>query len=289
MPVSRRDFLKISAGLAAAGVLAASASTLTILDKNRKESTLDEEDYSSKTTKTSQWVMLIDLDKCDGCKVEPVPICLQACAVMHYTPKRFKASGEPEEPEEPQRWIHIYEKEDNPIAGPYFLPVPCQHCDDPPCVHVCPIAGATYKTEEGLVVVDVDHCIGTRQCMAACPYNVRHFNWGDPEPMYGTKEENEEAIKRMGGYTPTFALKHVRGTVEKCDFCSHQAKAGGFPGCVGGCPTGALYYGDRNFDAVTNNENETISFTETIEERQGYYLNAEAGTKPRVVYLPKKD
>lgn len=285
MPVSRREFLKIAAGLAATGALAVSAGKF-IVDSTSPKKASSQKDPKIKPI--PQWVMMIDLALCDGCKDKEIPSCLEACAVMHYTPKRFKSSGEPKEPVEPQRWIDIYEREDNPLAGPFSIPVPCQHCDDPPCVHVCPIEGATFKTEEGLVLVDVDHCIGTRQCMAACPYNVRHFNWGEPEPWAGTKEENELAISRTGGYTPTFALKHVRGTVEKCDFCSHLAKAGAFPACVGTCPNGAMYFGDRNFDVVTNRNNETIPYTETAQKRQGFHLNAEANTKPRVIYLPKK-
>jgi dimethyl sulfoxide reductase iron-sulfur subunit len=92
-----------------------------------------------------------------------------------------------------------------------WLPLACQHCDDAPCEKVCP-TGATYTNDEGIVLVDADKCIGCRYCMAACPYGVRVFNWGEPEKAPGVEE----------------GMVHARpvGTVEKCSLCVHRIEEG---------------------------------------------------------------
>ena len=80
----------------------------------------------SKAPTNQRWVMVIDLAKCDGCAD-----CTKACNKMHYVPPM-------------QEWIKVYEVADNPTAGEYYMPRPCMHCDNPPCVRACPV-GATYK------------------------------------------------------------------------------------------------------------------------------------------------
>ncbi len=191
--------------------------------------------------------------------------------------------------------IELFEKEDNPVTGSYTLPRPCMHCESPPCLHVCP-TGATFKTDDGVVLINHDVCIGCRMCMAACPYNARSFNWGEPEPWSPpekdpptTRQDEKDFAKQIGGYSPEFPIPHQKGTVEKCDFCAHSAVKGGLPACVGGCPEGALFFGDSNQDLVTNGLRETISFSSAIKERLGYRLHEELGTKPRVFYLSKEE
>ncbi|MFQ5979303.1 MAG: 4Fe-4S dicluster domain-containing protein [Candidatus Heimdallarchaeota archaeon] len=285
MTISRRQFLKISAAGATGSVLALIGLKVSLDRIDSKKSSPQEEPSSS-----PQWGKIIDLESCDGCPQLDVPKCLEACAIMHYVPKRFKTSAtglEVETEDLPQQWIRHYQKEDNPYAGPYEFPTPCMHCDTPPCRDVCPV-GATFKNKEGLVLIDHRTCIGCRSCMAACPYNARFFNWGEPEPWAGTREEELEFAKRLGGYTPEFPLPHEKGVVEKCDFCAHSAKNGSLPACVGGCPRGSIYFGDRNYDAATNGKGVTIPFIETTRERQAFRLHEELGTRPRVLYLPKK-
>ncbi len=92
-----------------------------------------------------------------------------------------------------------------------FLPVQCQHCDNPPCVKVCP-TGASYKRKDGVVLVNKDKCIGCKYCIAACPYNVR--------------------IIKKEGY------------IEKCRFCIEFVEQGGKPACMTTCMTGVRMFGD---------------------------------------------
>lgn len=147
-----------------------------------------------------------------------------------------------------------------------YLPVNCQHCENPACVRVCPV-GATYKDEEtGIVRQDYDKCIGCRMCMAACPYTgVRSFNWQEPEYMLdytlGAKDSPE----------------HQRHTVEKCTMCWHRVAGGGEPECVRACPGRARIWGDLD------DPNSEIS--KLIASREYKQLLPEEGTKPSVYYL----
>lgn len=281
MPTSRRQFLKL---LGALGAVGGSLVVTSKLGLNQRSSASEQSNQSNEIP--PQWVMMIDLELCDGCQDKEITPCLEACAIMHFIPKRFKEPGEPTEPAEPQPWIKLYEKEDNQFAGNYFLPRLCMHCESPPCVWVCP-TGATFRNDEGLVLIDHRICIGCRMCIAACPYNARYFNWGEPEPWYGTREDEIAFAKQLGAYSPEYPLPHVKGTVEKCDFCPHSAKAGQLPACVGACPEGALFFGNLNHDLVTNGLFQTVTLSENVHERMGYRLHEELGTKPRIFYLPK--
>ncbi len=206
-----------------------------------------------------KWVMVIDLAKCDGCKK-----CTDACSKMHNVPA-------------PREWIKVYEMQDAKNTAPYWFPKPCFHCDNPPCTKVCPV-DATFKRSDGVVLIDNERCIGCRFCMAACPYSARFFNWFRPD---------EKSIKGHP-YSPEWGFPRRVGTVEKCDFCPDMAEQGKLPGCVSGCPMGAIYYGDQNEDAVTNSYGETERFSNLIKERAGYRFLEELGTEPRVYYLPPK-
>ena len=105
-----------------------------------------------------KWVMVIDLAKCDGCGH-----CTQACSKMHFVPPD-------------RQWIKVLKMQEAEATAPYFFPQPCYHCDNPPCTKVCPV-DATFKRQDGVVLIDNDRCIGCRFCMAACPYGARSFNW----------------------------------------------------------------------------------------------------------------
>ena len=205
-----------------------------------------------------KFVMVIDLSKCDGCGK-----CMQACSKMHFIP-----------PE--RQWIKVLRMQDAEHTAPYFFPQPCYHCDNPPCTKVCPV-DATFKRQDGIVLIDNERCIGCRFCMAACPYGARSFNWARPH-------DPPEALAQ--GYSPEHGVPRRVGTVEKCDFCPDMAAQGLLPGCVGGCPMGALYYGDENEDAVTNSQGDTQRLSKMLLDRSGYRHLEELGTKPRVYYLP---
>ena len=208
-----------------------------------------------------KWVMVIDLAKCDGCGK-----CMESCSKMHFVPSD-------------RQWIKVLRMKDAEHTAPYFFPQPCYHADNPPCTKVCPV-DATFKREDGSVLIDNERCIGCRFCMAACPYGARSFNWGHPS-------EPPEAANQP--YSPEQGYPRRTGTVEKCDFCTDMAAQGILPGCVSGCPMGAIYYGDQNEDAVTNSRGETSRLTTLVLDNSGYRHMEELGTKPRVYYLPPKN
>lgn len=205
-----------------------------------------------------KWIMVIDLAKCEGCKS-----CTVECNRMHHTPLD-------------REWIRVFRMQDSERTAPYFFPKPCFHCDNPPCTKVCPV-GATFKRQDGVVLIDNERCIGCRFCMAACPYSTRFFNWGRPEHPPGE-----------GAYSAETGFPRRVGTVEKCDFCPDMAKQGTLPACVTGCLKGAIYYGDENEDAVTNSDGLTLQLSKLLEDQAGYRYMEELGTEPRVYYLPPK-
>jgi molybdopterin-containing oxidoreductase family iron-sulfur binding subunit len=204
-----------------------------------------------------KFVMVIDLGKCKNARK-----CVSACQKMHFIP-------------EEKEWLQVKLMKDSENAAPYWFPKMCFHCDNPPCVKVCPV-DATFKRSDGLTLIDNDRCIGCKFCMAACPYSTRVFNWGEPEVP-------EEAMQV--NHNPETSVPSKHSTVEKCDFCPDMARQGKLPDCVTACPNGVFYFGDENEDTVTNGA-ETVRFSTLIKDRAGYRFMEELGTKPRVYYLP---
>jgi len=207
--------------------------------------------------------MVIDEAKCDGCKK-----CTAACQAMHYT-------------ESDREWIKVFTMKDAAATAPYFFPKPCFHCDNPPCTKVCPV-NATFKRQDGIVLIDNERCIGCRMCMAACPYSTRFFNWSAPSA------EQKSAIGNIP-YSPEQSVPRRMGTVEKCDFCPDMIRHGKMPACVSGCPMDAIYFGDQNENAVTNASGVTVKLSQLLEDNGGYRHLEELGTEPRVYYLPPKN
>lgn len=207
-----------------------------------------------------RWVMVIDLARCDGCR-----LCTEACTAMHLVPQ-------------PQEWIKVLHMQDNDVAGPYWFPKPCFQCDNSPCTKICPV-GATYKREDGIVMLDQERCIGCRYCVAACPYSSRFFNWAEPPHNIHNMDQP---------YDIETNVPHRKGVAEKCLFCPSLLREGQLPACVAGCPMGAMYVGDELEDAVTNSHSETVSFSELVRENGGYRYLEELGTQPRVYYLPPR-
>ena len=209
-----------------------------------------------------RWAMVIDLRYCDGCQsVGKPPQCTAACIQSHFAP-------------EPMEWIQVYEP---PLqgGGTQFVPTPCQQCQNPPCVNVCPV-GATFSTPEGVVLIDQQRCIGCRLCMEACPYDRRFFNWGEPPiPPEAT----------LMKYDVMHQSPALRGTVMKCDFCPDLANAGSLPYCAQGCPNHAIYYGDLEEDVATNGK-EVVKLSRFLSEDSTYRQKENLGTMPRVYYIP---
>ncbi len=217
---------------------------------------------TTKSGRIRQWAMIIDLKNCDGCQSQGTPPqCTTACIEGHLVPQ-------------PMEWIEVYEAE---LAGggTQFIPTPCQQCEDPPCVKVCPV-GATFPTPEGTVLIDQERCIGCRICMAACPYDRRFFNWGEP-PI------PPEAA--LADYNPDHQTPATIGTVMKCDFCPDMVRDGTLPMCVQACPNDAIWYGDFEEDIATNGRR-IVKASRLISDNNGYRLKEHLGTKPRVYYLP---
>jgi molybdopterin-containing oxidoreductase family iron-sulfur binding subunit len=109
------------------------------------------------------------------------------------------------------------------------FPMLCQHCESAPCVDVCP-TGASFRREDGVVLVDKHTCIGCRYCMLACPYKARSF-----------------VHENLSDQVPT--TPRGKGTVESCNFCVHRVDRGGSPACVSACEQAghkALVFGDMN-------------------------------------------
>jgi len=209
-----------------------------------------------------KWVMVIDLSKCRNARQ-----CMKACQNHHQL-----------RPE--QHHINVLQMQDAEHTAPYYMPKPCQHCDNPPCTKVCPV-NATFKREDGIVLIDNERCIGCRFCIAACPYSARVFNWFEPR----------DADKYKGVvYNIEANVPQKKGTISKCLFSADLLREGKLPSCVSACPNGTYWFGDQNEDAVTNGTtHETTSFSKLIEENAGYTLMPELGTKPRVYYLPAKN
>jgi molybdopterin-containing oxidoreductase family iron-sulfur binding subunit len=211
-----------------------------------------------------KFVMVVDLARCKNAKK-----CISACNKSHFI------TGE-------NAWIKVYKMQESEKTAPYWQPTLCMHCDKPPCVKVCPV-DATFKREDGLVLIDSDRCIGCRFCMAACPYGTRVFNW--EEPNQGETTEINLHLEHME-YSPDYAgLPSKIGTVDKCDFCPHMIDKKELPHCVSACPNGVFFFGDAYEDSVTNGD-ETFRLSTLLEEKAGYRLMENLGTEPSVYYLP---
>ena len=204
-----------------------------------------------------KFVMVIDLSRCKNVKA-----CQTACNHMHQVHPG-------------QNWIKVLGMQDSDHSAPYWQPTTCMHCDEPPCVKVCPV-DATFKRQDGAVLIDSDRCIGCRFCMAACPYSTRVFNWEEPDLP-------KEVSNR--DYSCETSMPQKKGTVGKCDFCPDMTRKGELPHCVSACPNGVFFFGDQNEDSVTNGA-ETFRFSDLIKDKAGYRLMEDLGTKPRVYYLP---
>ena len=238
----------------------------------------------------THWAMVIDLDKCVACQG-----CSIACRFENNTP-----AVKPNEALRGRaiRWNDVFSMPVNPIeeTGEYphvktrYTTRPCMHCENPPCVKVCPVQ-ATFVDDEGLVRQNYNRCIGCRFCTVACPYGVRYFNWYEPEWEESLANyQNPDAVRGSGvleGPAP-----REKGIVEKCTFCIHRlykararADAEGrdfrpddyVPACVQTCTAKARFFGDLS------DPNSTV--TKLASSPRAYRLLEDVGTHPKVIYL----
>lgn len=211
-----------------------------------------------------QWAFGVDATKCIGCLR-----CVEACKAENSVPQnahQFRTWVE--------RYVHIEGEEqtridsqqdpvnieasgsekkfrfanrykDAKVDKAFFVPKLCNHCTHPSCVQVCP-TGATFKTKDGVVLVDESYCIGCRYCVQACPYGARFMN--------------EE-----------------KGTADKCTWCYHRITKGLQPACVEVCPVGARVFGN-----LKDKESPVSLF---IRNNRVQVLKAEMGNAPNVFYV----
>ena len=172
--------------------------------------------------------MLIDLSTCIGCNA-----CAVACKQENDVPLGSFNT-----------WVESWDVTVDGRVRRANMPKLCNHCEDAPCVKVCP-TGASFKTDEGVVLVDADKCIGCKYCMAACPYQVRWTN--------------------------------DAGEVDKCTFCYHRTSNGLMPACVSTCVTRSRYFGDLN--------DPESDISKKIAELGSEGLYADLGLKPSATYV----
>ncbi len=215
------------------------------------------------------WGYGLDLSRCIGCRR-----CVYACVEENNSSRRNPQS----------QWIrvirlkkgslinledseHYYNPEQVPEKGFLYIPVQCQHCEEPPCVKVCPVH-ATWKEPDGLVVVDYNWCIGCRYCIAACPYRGRTFNWAEPSVP---SDKWNTSVHYLGN------RPRMRNIVDKCTFCIQRVRMGRYPACVEVCPTGS-----RKFGNLLDPQSE-IRYV--IENKRTFRLKEDLRTEPKFYYF----
>jgi len=199
-------------------------------------------------TSANRWGLLIDTDKCQSGCTE----CVSACNEEHGIVGHGR-------PETDAQWIRKVDLKDDQTGHELSIPVLCQHCEEPPCVDVCP-TGASFRRNDGIVLVDKHICIGCRYCMMACPFQARSFIHED-----------------LSGQ-----LTHAprgKGVVESCTLCVHRIDKGEQPACVEACHKEghhALVFGD-----LKDSDSELATLNSTVATRE---LRPELALKTSVRY-----
>ncbi|MCW1432307.1 4Fe-4S dicluster domain-containing protein [Novosphingobium sp. JCM 18896] len=186
---------------------------------------------------SERMAFVIDLKRCIGCDT-----CVIGCKVENAVP-----SGEARIAVYDSGRRPLFEKPEGqfPALSQYWLPTMCHHCEDAPCVKVCPTT-TLWKREDGVVMLDVDKCVGCQRCDEACPYDAISF---DADV----------------------------GTADKCTMCVHRIDAGEKPSCALVCPTRAIHQGDINDPGS--------KVSELLRTRDHKVLAESSGAAPQIYYL----
>jgi Fe-S-cluster-containing dehydrogenase component len=256
MERSRRKFLKI------AGISAVGLSVTPAFNGFAKEAGGPKISKSANALTAKQWGMVIDTRKLKTSRdIKPL---VAACHKIHNVPEMTNEKHE-------IKWIweesyeHAFPTKENKYLNEDVehrsFAVLCNHCENPPCVRACPTK-ATFKREDGIVLMDFHRCIGCRFCMAACPYGSRSFNFKDPRQFNALN--NREFPTRM------------KGVVEKCNFCAERLAVGKMPACVE-ASKGAIVFGD--LEDPGSEVRKVLKENYTIRRKQAL------GTGPTVYYI----
>jgi Fe-S-cluster-containing dehydrogenase component len=265
----RREFLcKAGQALAGLGVAAGTGKLLANSPEGPDQQVMAAKAASFPTKDYDwtehRWAYGIDATKCIGC-LRCVKACKEENNVAH-SPNHFRtwveryvylegedharvdSHADPQniaaaESESEYRFDNRYK--DEKVTRAFFVPKICNHCARPACVQVCPV-GATFRAEDGTVLIDHDYCIGCRYCVQACPYGARFF----------VEEE---------------------GVSDKCTWCYHRITKGMKPACVEVCPTGTRVFGDLN-----DTESPIRKF---IKNNPVQVLKPESGNAPMCFYV----
>ena len=260
MKNSRRRFLQV------AGVSALGLGAKPVLDAFASEGGKGPGYHIAKgedALTAKQWAMVIDTRKLKtAADLEPI---IEACNKIHNIPTAIENKNHE------IKWIwethyhNAFTDKTNPFLNEEVEHQPflvlCNHCENPPCVRACPTK-ATFKNEDGIVMMDFHRCIGCRFCMAACPFGARSFNFRDPRPFI--QEENKAFPTRM------------KGVVEKCNFCAERLAVGKMPACVE-ASNGAIVFGDL-YD-------ENSEVRKVLKENYTIRRKQTLGTEPSVYYI----
>lgn len=258
MKIQRRNFLRIGGAFALGlGVLPVA----NVFAGNDLRKVLpDEAALAGK-----KWAMVVDMKKCYESGKAGCVDCILACHRVHNVP-------DIPDPKEEVKWIwtepyeHVFPDQKHPYMAESIKERPfivlCNHCEKPSCTRVCPTK-ATFKRDDGIVMMDYHRCIGCRYCMAACPFGARSFNFRDPRPF----------IREMEMTYPT----REKGVVEKCNFCAERLDKGKLPACVEACRYEALTFGD--LEDPDSNVRRILRSHYTIQRKP------ELGTGPNVYYI----
>lgn len=258
--MDRRTFLKLGGLIAAAGA-SMPASQLLVASTMASSGT--------SKSKSLQYAMTVNLNTCDGCKE-----CEEACRKENNVPDLKAAYGDDAERYTPY-WIRVAQMKQE-ISGEEIearpIPLLCQHCSDPPCVHVCVTKASFVREKDGIVMIDEHRCIGCRYCVIACPYRARTIVFRD-NPMPRDQQNTK---------VPGLML----GVATKCTFCAHRDLDGGvLPACVEACEKHMARKNKKPALVFGNRKDPQEKVARQIAEGDVQVLRPNLEVKPNVFYL----